>query len=80
MSNKNLPTIIESVSFALSLLKGNPDRLNNRLARRNLKLAKKMYKQFKKDFAKDGEIDPNEKALLAELKTNLVIRTLELQK
>lgn len=71
--------IIESVAFAISLLKGNPDRLDNRLARRNLKLAKKMYKQFKKDFAKDGKIDEQEDALLKELKTNLVARTLELR-
>lgn len=75
----NIVPIAESIAHALSLLKGNPTRLNNRIARRNLKLAKKMYKQFEKDFSKDGVVDEQESALLKELKTNLVARTLELK-
>lgn len=78
-SNPLIP-IVTTIGFALDLLKGSPEGRNFRIAKRNLKLANKMYKQFQKDFAKDGEIDPTEKALLAELRTNLIVRTTELGK
>jgi len=80
--SENIPIvpIAEAIVFALKLLKGSPEGRNFRIAKKNLRIAKRMYKQFEKDFSEDGEIDPTEKALLSELRTNLVVRTISLGK
>ncbi len=45
--------------------------------RRNLRLAKRMYKKLRKDFKKDG-LDKQEIDMLDSLKKSIVKRTIEL--
>ena len=45
--------------------------------RRNLRLAKRMYKKLRKDFKKDG-LDKQEIDMLHSLKKSIVKRTIEL--
>jgi len=45
--------------------------------RRNLRLAKRMYKKLRKDFKKDG-LDKQEIDMLDNLKKSIVKRTIEL--
>jgi hypothetical protein len=64
---------IPLISALLGLLKPNPQADE----RRNLRVAKRTYKQLKKEFKKGG-LDEEEKAMLKELKKSIFKRTLEL--
>ena len=65
--------VLPLISALLGLLKPNPDADE----RRNLRVAKRTYKQLRKEFKKDG-LDDEEKAMLKDLKKSIVKRTLEL--
>ena len=65
--------LIPLISTLLSLLK--PTEGGN--DRRNLRVAKRTYKQLKKEFKKDG-FDADELEMLEVLKKSIFKRTLEL--
>lgn len=63
------------IAALLGLLKPNPSGNE----RRNLRVAKRTYKQLRKEFKKDG-LDEEEKEMLKELKESIFKRALELGK
>lgn len=65
--------IIPLLASLLGLLKPNPAGND----RRNLRFVRKVYKQLKKEFAKDG-LDKEEIEMLKQLKRSIVKRALQL--
>ena len=70
---KNHTNYANLITAILGFLKPNQSGQD----RRNLRLAKRMYKKLRKDFKKDG-LDKQEIDMLHSLKKSIVKRTIEL--
>lgn len=68
-----MTVLLPFITAAMGLLKSSKSGQE----RKNLRVAKKTYKQLKKEFGKDG-LDDEEKALLKKLKVAIVQKTIDL--
>lgn len=64
---------LEFLTGFFALLKPSADGQD----RKNLRMAKRTFKQLKKDWGKDG-LDDNEKQLLSAMKASIAQRTMDL--
>ncbi len=73
MAQNRSELLLPFATAILGLLQPNEDKQD----RKNLRLARRMYKKLKKEWSKDG-LDEDEKKILRGMKFKLAERTMEL--
>lgn len=78
MPDQNLISpLLAAITAVSDLINGDANTRDQKQQRRNLRMAKRMYKKLVKEFKKDG-LTPEEIAMIDGLKTNLYQRTMTL--